>query len=144
MGKGYVEVEGGFATQGRPQRKPSPPRRKPRKKADGPPDWTTTEAWQAVFNLIKPHSRGVRNFPFTPPEELDSFEAQLGFKFPASYRAFTQVFGRDVLSGRSKLFVPNARTSGSGTSRTRSGYSSRRTTTTTSRIGTRSWSRSSG
>ena len=56
---------------------------------------------------MKPHvSRGAE-LSIPAPEELDSFEAQFGFKLPASYRAFTQVFGAGSFFGSFKLFVPN-------------------------------------
>jgi hypothetical protein len=50
--------------------------------------------WEPMFRRIRAVYRSEGMYSPKPTEaDLDSIEAQLGMKFPASYRAFTQEFG---------------------------------------------------
>ena len=86
LGEGYVEI---VPLETRILDK-LPPSRVP----GDPTYWSTTEAWEAVRDLLIPLSPSLAGF--VPPEmtkEIDALETQLGFRLPPSYKAFLRVFG---------------------------------------------------
>jgi len=56
--------------------------------------------WQELFDsLEKVVAAGYDSLPKPRPEDLDKYEAQKGFRLPASYRQFCLVFGPGSFDG---------------------------------------------
>src|SRR5687767_5027348 len=70
-----------------------------RQSAEGSPVAKRKKAqpWDALFDRVRVIYDADRKYPPTPGAEFDVVEAQLGFRFPLSYRAFATHFG---LGGR--------------------------------------------
>ena len=99
--KGYVEVSA--------PPEPATPK-KARSASDGPPDWTTEDAWREVFDGLEISIRHGKKPAIPSPEELDAFEEAMNFRLPASYRAFIRVFGPGTFSGATvQIYAPGTR-----------------------------------
>lgn len=100
VAKGYVEVS---SDRDRPK-----PKTKRRPGQGPPPDWTTPEAWQEVFDELEPYVPRGREVAAPSPAELDAFETATGFRLPASYRAFLSVFGPGTFGTFHVIYAPGA------------------------------------